>query len=141
MIPESKLRPPVPGRGTVMRTALVDRLLDARRASLISIVAPPGYGKTTLAVQWAGRKGPRVAWVSIDWDDNDPVVLLTSIAVALDQIEPLDPGIFHLLLTSGATGTATAVCLLASALEAMPDPFALVLDNAGLLSNPDSLDA
>ena len=57
----------------------------------MSVVAPPGYGKTTLLAQWAERKAPRVGWVSADDHDNDPAVLLTYIAVALDRIEPIDP--------------------------------------------------
>ena len=64
---------PSPGgpSGIVARTALVDRL-TAAQAPVITVVAPPGYGKTTLLAQWAERIGPRVAWVSCDDADNDP---------------------------------------------------------------------
>jgi LuxR family transcriptional regulator, maltose regulon positive regulatory protein len=71
---------------------LVDRLLAAQSAPVICVVAPPGYGKTTLLAQWSRRKGQRVGWVSVDRRDNDPVVLLTYLAVALDRVEPIDPG-------------------------------------------------
>ena len=64
------------------------------------MVAPPGYGKTTLMAQWAERIGSRVAWVSCDDGDNDPVVLLSALAVALDRIEPIDPAIFSALASS-----------------------------------------
>ncbi len=37
------------------RTALVNRLRAARSYALATIVAPPGYGKTTLLTQWASR--------------------------------------------------------------------------------------
>ena len=63
----------------VARTALLDRLVGYSEP-VISIVAPPGYGKSTLMAQWAERKGRRVAWVSVDRRDNDPVVLLTYIS-------------------------------------------------------------
>jgi LuxR family maltose regulon positive regulatory protein len=54
------------------------------------VVAPPGYGKTTLLSQWAEGAGA-FAWVSVDDADNDPKVLLTYIAEALDAIEPIEP--------------------------------------------------
>jgi LuxR family maltose regulon positive regulatory protein len=89
----------------VVRAALIDRLAAAQ-ASVITVIAPPGYGKTTLLAQWAERIGPRVAWVSCDDGDNDPVVLLSALAVALDRIEPVDPKIFQTLTSSGAGITA-----------------------------------
>ena len=100
-LPESKFHPPAARPGIVARTALVDRLAAAQ-APVITVVAPPGYGKTTLLAQWAERIGPRVAWVSCDDGDNDPVVLLSALAVALDRIEPVDPAIFWALASSGA---------------------------------------
>ncbi|HWI74950.1 MAG TPA: hypothetical protein VNT55_23510, partial [Baekduia sp.] len=75
----------------VARTALVDRLLASNTEPLVCLVAPAGYGKTTLLAQWAQRRGPGVGWVSVDERDNDPAVLLTYIAMALDRVEPIDP--------------------------------------------------
>ena len=44
-----------------VRRPRLTRLLDASTAQAIVIVAPAGYGKTTLAAEWLeGRK--RVAW-------------------------------------------------------------------------------
>ena len=63
---ESKLHPPPARSGTVARTGLVDRLLASDGVPVVCVVAPAGYGKTTLLAQWAQRKGPRVAWVSVD---------------------------------------------------------------------------
>ena len=45
--------------------------LAATRVPVITVVAPPGYGKTTLMAQWAQRSGSRVAWLSCDDADND----------------------------------------------------------------------
>ena len=49
----------------------MDRLA-AVTEPVVCLVAPPGYGKTTVAAQWAERKGGRVAWVALDRRDNDP---------------------------------------------------------------------
>jgi LuxR family transcriptional regulator, maltose regulon positive regulatory protein len=123
----------------VERTALVDRLLAASAPSVISVVAPAGYGKTTLLAQWAERKEPRVAWVSLDHRDNDPVVLLTYIAVALDRIEPIHPRVFQALASSGAGIEVPR--RLVSAMGRLHHPITLVLDHFEAVTNPECLDA
>jgi LuxR family maltose regulon positive regulatory protein len=138
---ESKLRRPLGRPGIVARTALVERLLAAPAASLLTVAAPPGYGKTILLTQWAERKEPRVAWVSLDHRDNDLAILLTYIAVALDRVEPIDPEVFRALAAPGASVLASAVPRLGTAVSAMPGRLALVLDNVERLDNPRCLDA
>jgi LuxR family maltose regulon positive regulatory protein len=118
--------------GIVAREALVNRLAAAQ-APVITIVAPPGYGKTTLLAQWAERVWPRVAWVSCDDGDNDPVVLLSALAVALDRIEPIDPAVFWALVSSGAG--ITAVPKFVSAIASMRLPVTLVLDHIEAVTN------
>jgi LuxR family maltose regulon positive regulatory protein len=65
---------------------------------VVMVSAPAGYGKTTLLAQSAAALGSRVAWVSIDATDNDPVLLLTEIATALSAIVPIDPLVFQNLI-------------------------------------------
>jgi LuxR family transcriptional regulator, maltose regulon positive regulatory protein len=133
---ESKFQPPTARPGIVARTALVDRLAAAQ-APVITVTAPPGYGKTTLMAQWAERIGPRVAWVSCDEKDNDPVVLLSALAVALDRIEPVDPAIFWALASSGAG--ITVVPRFVSAITLMQRPVTVVLDHAEAVTNKQCL--
>jgi LuxR family maltose regulon positive regulatory protein len=138
---ESKLHPPSARPGIVARTALVERLLASPTTPFVCVVAPAGYGKTTLLAQWAERTGRRVAWVSVDRRDNDPVILLTYIAVALARVEPIDPGVFQALTAPGASVVATVVPRFAAAVSQMTEPVALVLDHAELLDNRECLDA
>jgi ATP/maltotriose-dependent transcriptional regulator MalT len=137
----SKLQPPPPRPGIVARRALVDRLLTSPSAPIICVVAPPGYGKTTVLAQWSERKGPRVAWVSVDHRDNDAMVLLTYLAGALDRVEPIDPTLFRTLAGPGVSVLATVVPRFLSAVAAMTGPVALVLDHVEALENQDCLDA
>jgi LuxR family maltose regulon positive regulatory protein len=133
---ESKFHPPAARPGIVIRTALVNRLA-ATQSPIITVTAPPGYGKTMLLAQWAELVGPRVAWVSCDDRDNDPVVLLSALAVALDRIEPIDPTIFSALVSSGAD--ITVVPRFVSAIAAMHQPVTLVLDHAEAVTNKQCL--
>ena len=57
----SKLRRPVVRPGAVRRLALIERLRRGKPYPIVSVVAPPGYGKTTLLSQWAERNGQAFA--------------------------------------------------------------------------------
>ena len=50
-------------RPRVQRTALANRLRAVRDCPLVTLVAPAGYGKTTLLSQWAERDPRCFAWV------------------------------------------------------------------------------
>jgi LuxR family maltose regulon positive regulatory protein len=132
-----KLQPPPPRSGIVARTGIVERLIASDQCQVVAVVAPAGYGKTTLLAQWSERKQPRVAWLSADDRDNDPAVLLTYLAVALDRVERIDPRVFRSLATPG-TGIA-GVTLVASIMS-MVDPVVMVLDQADALTNPECHD-
>src|SRR5215469_11449747 len=131
-LPESKFHPPGARLGIVVRAALVERL-SATTAPVITVAAPPGYGKTTLMAQWAERIGSRVAWLSCDAGDNDPVVLLSALAVALDRIGPVDPAIFSALASSGAD--ITMVPEFVSAVASVQPPVTVVVDHAEAITN------
>jgi LuxR family transcriptional regulator, maltose regulon positive regulatory protein len=118
----------------------VDRLLAVDAAPVISVAAPAGYGKTTLLAQWAARRG-RVGWVSIDQRDNDPTVLLSYLAAAVDRVEPIDSAIFRTLATPRASIPAAVIPGLVAALSAITQPVAVVLDHMELLANVQCLDA
>ena len=136
-LPPSKFEPPLSRPGIVSRKDLVDRLA-VTRAPVISVVAPPGYGKTILLAEWAERIRPRVAWVSCDDGDNDPVVLLSAIALAVDRVEAVDPAIFPALASSGAP--VSAVPRLVSALGGARRPVTVVLDHVEAVTSKQCRD-
>ena len=65
--------------GFVRRTALVRRLADARDASLALIVAPAGYGKSSLLRDWAEHDEREFVWLGFDESDQDPVTVIRSL--------------------------------------------------------------
>ena len=134
---QSKLLLPLARPGTVRRLSLLDRLADGDPRRIISVVAPPGYGKTTLLSQWARQGGPAFAWVSVDERDNDPKVLLTYVAEALDAIEPVGGRVFDVLASAGSSVPGSVVPRLGSALASMTVPVVLVLDDVHLLRDQE----
>ena len=131
----SKLRRPLVRHGTVHRSPLVERLANGERRPIVSVVAPPGYGKTTVLAQWAERNGQSFAWVSVDERDNDPKVLLTYVAQALDAVEPIDERVFDALASPGSSVPGSVLPRLGSAFSSMTTPVALVLDDVHMLRN------
>jgi len=101
-------------------------------------VAPPGYGKSTLLRQWARRHTGTSTWLTLDVNDNDPVLLLSYLTAAFDRILPVDPDVFRQL-----TAPLPSVRVIASMLGAVlmaQDRVALVLDDVHMLENPDCHD-
>ena len=131
----SKLHRPQIRRGSVRRSLLIDRLRRAGSGPIVSLVAPAGYGKTTLLSQWAERNGQAFAWVSVDEADNDPKVLFTYVAEALDAVEPIDGRVFDALASPASSVPGSVVPRLGSAFSSMTTPVVLVLDDVHVLQD------
>lgn len=99
-----------PRPGFVARASLVQGLVEASEAKLVVIVAPPGYGKSTLLSQWAEHEERRFVRMALS-----------------DQA----------VGRSGTIVTERSVLATASALGAEAGRFVLVLDDAHLI--PDDV--
>lgn len=81
-----------PSAVAVWRAALVNRLRAARSYPLATVVAPTGYGKTTLLRQWAARDERPFIWLGPDRGDaaeasrvaREPAVVVVDDAHLLD---------------------------------------------------------
>ncbi len=134
----SKLRRPLARPGTIRRAALLEKLDLDSSGPIVSVQAPAGYGKSTLLAQWAGSiTSQAIAWVSVDEQDNDPKLLLTYVAKALDAIEPVGGRVFDALASPTSSVFGSAVPRLGSALASMSTPVLLVLDDVHLLRDAE----
>ena len=70
----------------VDRPRLLARL--NRMAALSLVVAPAGYGKTTLVGAWLAQANMPSAWLSLDESDNDPALFLAALTTAMATIFP-----------------------------------------------------
>ena len=135
----SKLTIPGVRRGSVSRTALVNRLRAAGAFPCVMVVAPAGYGKTTVLAQWAAKDARPFAWLSIDARDNDPIVLLRHLVAALDSVDPIEPRLLEALGSGQPSVWSSIMPRLAAHLAAGKSPFVLVLDDVDLLESKDSI--
>jgi LuxR family maltose regulon positive regulatory protein len=138
---EAKFHAPAPRPGTIPRDRLIRLLTAEPRSSVVSVIAPPGYGKTLLLAEWAAGEGRPVAWLTLDDFDNVPSVFLTYLAAAIDRIQSIDPSIRSAIAAHETRILATAVPRLAFELHRIGRPALLVLDDVHRLVDPTCLDA
>ena len=124
----AKLQPPRLPPGVVVRATLLDRLARPG-AALTAIVAPAGYGKTTVAAQLAERLDGPTAWLSLEPADGEPVRFWTYVAAALGAAGVSGADGAYDLLGAGIGGVGPTSLALRSAIEADGKPVTLVLDD------------
>jgi LuxR family maltose regulon positive regulatory protein len=135
---EAKLAPPSIRTGTVAKTDVIGPLCGS--PPFAAVVAPAGYGKTTLLARWSEADPRPFAWVALDRRDNDAVLFMRYIAAAINRVEPIAPEVLDALSGPGGSNWSTRVPRLGSALTAIEQPLVLVLDDLHVLANRDCLD-
>jgi LuxR family maltose regulon positive regulatory protein len=128
----AKIAPPPLRAGVIPRPALVNGLRRSG-ARVMKIVAPAGWGKTTLAVQWAAADRRRVVWLSVDAHDNDPLLFTRHLVAGIAGVTAVDPRLLRSLGSSSHSGPETLAAKAAKAVRASPDPLLLVFDNVDLI--------
>ncbi|PKO16369.1 MAG: hypothetical protein CVU39_08370 [Chloroflexi bacterium HGW-Chloroflexi-10] len=85
----TKFEVPVVRYRIVLRRRLTDILKTGMDRQLTLLVAPTGYGKTTVLVEWlSGIMMPdwRIIWLTVDSFDNEPLHFWSYIATALKKV-------------------------------------------------------
>lgn len=85
----TKLHTPGTTLNLVTRPRLTQQLDDALRQGhpLILVVAPAGYGKTTLVTDWLGQASIPAAWLSLDEGDNNPARFFRYVVATLQTLD------------------------------------------------------
>src|SRR6188474_1031099 len=76
----AQLIPAIAGPGHIIRRPRLTRLLDEADSSLLLLVAPAGYGKTTLAREWIAARGRTGVWFRVTPMCVDPAALALELA-------------------------------------------------------------
>ena len=128
----SKTEPEAQLVSMIDRPRLVQRLKEGRQRKLTLVWAAAGYGKTSLLSSWRTEllaQGVKVAWLSLDGDDNAPGVLAAYLAFSLHSMG-LTSAIDDLSATDFGPrlDPRSVVGMLAAALAMREERFVLMMD-------------
>jgi LuxR family transcriptional regulator, maltose regulon positive regulatory protein len=131
---ESRLHPPRLRCGTVIRKHLEARVDDG---DFVIVEAPAGYGKTTLLAQWAAGQ-PRVAWLTVGTEDNDPLVFAAHLVCLFDRLSPLRTDELAAFLEANTADASILLPSLGRLVSSRPAPFSILVDDVHLLRRPQA---
>jgi LuxR family maltose regulon positive regulatory protein len=131
----TKLYPPRLRQAPVSREAPLGRLDEARAVPLSLVVAPAGWGKSTLVAQWLDRAPVAAGWVCLDRADNDPHRFWRYVLLAVQQAVP---GLADAALTvlDGAGSDVVRDVLPVFVSDVAGTDVVIVLDDYHLVTNP-----
>ena len=84
----TKLHVPMPRSRLVHRLRLIQQLRKGMERSLTLISAPVGFGKSTLLSEWLTSCDNRVAWLSLEPQDDEPTRFFSYLLAALQMNVP-----------------------------------------------------
>src|SRR5712692_4763225 len=133
----TKMTVPPARPNMVMRPRLTQQMNAALRSTLTLIVAPAGWGKTTLLNAWHAehsRSAWPLAWDSLDASDNDSLRFWTYVISALNTLHPgVGETPLALLYASSSPPIEDVLASLLNALIQLPTETVLVLDDYHLI--------
>jgi LuxR family maltose regulon positive regulatory protein len=128
---------PRPARQLVARETLIQRLNAGLEHDLTLVVAPVGYGKTTLLATWAAQAPLPVAWLTLGESDNDLLVFVAGLVGAIRTHAPhACPQTQALLESAHQLDIDRLATLLINEIDDLPQRFVLVLDDYHLIHTP-----
>ena len=131
---QTKLQPPRVSSGLVERPILINRLNEGLDRKLTLVVAPAGFGKTTLVADWLKQLERPLAWLALDRSENDLSLFLSYIVAAIQSCFPDScANISKLLQSAELAAKNRLLATLLNDLFALPDSFLLVLDDYHLI--------
>jgi len=137
---KTKISIPPPRHKLVSRARLVSRLAESVAGPLTLIAATAGFGKTTVLTDWIHAIGDhaRVAWLSLDKDDNDPVRFVSYVINALEKVEPgIGRAALSLVGSLKMPAPKNLMIQLLNEIVVLPAPLVLVLDDYHVIEDPD----
>jgi LuxR family maltose regulon positive regulatory protein len=136
----TKLRLPYTRLELVSRPRLQARITEGLCGPLTLIVAPAGFGKTTLVASYFQDCGMPVAWLSLDKDDNQAERFLNYLVAALQQADDTIGSEAARLLSAARQAPPEAILTsLINDLDAASGEIALVLDDYQVISRDSAL--
>ena len=126
----TKFFPPPPGDRFVARQRLLRRFASDVHGGLTLVSAPAGFGKTTLVSAFTRSTAGRVAWLSLDLQDNDPARFARYLVASLKRADlPRSEGLSTALISPQPPPFPELIAHLINDIVASEQPLTIVLDD------------
>jgi ATP/maltotriose-dependent transcriptional regulator MalT len=126
----TKLMPPRQHTTVIPRKKLLEQLDAGLTKKLTLVVAPTGFGKTTLVGMWIANRKFLSAWVTLDENDNDPARFWTYIITSLRAVVPsIGKAALSALMAPQPPSYESLLTPLINELTRLKDDFVLVLED------------
>ncbi|QCT04346.1 ATP-dependent transcriptional regulator, MalT-like, LuxR family [Paenibacillus algicola] len=138
---QAKISPPVLKDNVIHRQQLIEQITLGSQGKVTSIIAPAGYGKSTLLAQWrtaAAHERKVHAWLTLDDRDNDPVRFWRYVVGSLYTSLPTDLKSRFLTLADMLPGASSGMFLdtLLYELSELPSESYIILDDLHVIDHP-----
>jgi ATP/maltotriose-dependent transcriptional regulator MalT/two-component SAPR family response regulator len=127
------------------RPRLLDLLYDLLERKLILVIAPAGYGKTSLLVDFTHQQDVPACWYTIDQHDRDlrrfVAHFIASIAALYPEFGPLSNAALESLDTSAGDIEPLVNTIINELYEHVDEHFVIVLDDFHLVGGNPAINA
>ncbi|MBD0382400.1 LuxR C-terminal-related transcriptional regulator [Paenibacillus sedimenti] len=122
----------------VSRERLMEKMSRSLHCKLSLIVAPPGFGKTTMVSDWLRNVQMQAGWISLDRGENDLLRFWGYVIAALEGIRPgVGTKSLSLLQSSMTVSIEHMIALLVNDLFAIPEELVLILDDYHMVESEE----
>lgn len=134
---KTKLDIPLKQSNYLSRKRLIKLLDETLKARATLVCAPAGYGKTVIISEWAQAVKHKVAWISLDESDDDPLRFFGYLKEAFKSLGSSLENIDDYLSSYPNKPINTLLILMLNALVDYRSPVVLVLDDYHRIKGPE----
>lgn len=122
----------------ISRPRLLEKISHGMQRKLVGLIAPAGYGKSTLMAEWCRQTRLPTAWLSLDRGHNDPITFCQYLIICLQTILPdIGESILYTLNSPNPPLPLAMLTSLVNEIIIQKQDIALILDDFHNINHPD----
>jgi len=141
-----KISAPSSAAVTMTRSRLTNCLNQSVSYNIHSMIAPAGFGKTTLMLDWSDQRTEKSVWYTIEQSDNDPLSFWSGLLMAFSCSEVHTPRYKDRMTRSDAKNRSDYwhkqfINELEESIGEVDEPINLILDDLHFLDDPETIES
>ncbi len=134
---KTKYSMPKANQYLVSRRRLHQKLNTSLDRKLTMVTAPAGYGKTTVVIEWLENSNLPASWLSVDPEDNNPMLFWRYVCAALDKMAAgINKDVEYVFTSQELLKANIQINILIDRLTGVEQDFLFIIDDIHLITNP-----